>query len=96
MQEEASETTSIGIVLFKIPRENKNVLSRLSNPSERGEGAAPYMCSSASDTGKINSFAPEDLNLTSHISWGLTAVGYTTLQLRTYIATRYWRSTAKE
>lgn len=41
MQEQASEMTSVGIVLFKILRENKNDLkSRLSNPSERGGGSS--------------------------------------------------------
>lgn len=71
MQEQASEMTSIGIVLFKILRENKNDLkSRLSNPSERGEGAAPCMCSSASDIRKKTTAFLQKISTSPLISAG--------------------------
>jgi len=65
--------------------------SRLSNQSGR-EQHHVYVAQSLAE--RNAAFLQESSTLP--ISWAQAGAGYTTLQLSTYIATPYWRSTAKE
>lgn len=72
-------------------KQNHLVKSRLSNQSERKQH---HVCVAQSlAERKHAAFLQESSTL--HTSRAQAGVGYMTLQLSTYIATHYWRSTAK-